>query len=249
MKIFSYILLILFICANAGNLISQSAVPASPSKEITEEHYSPVKEITLKTVDSGKLKKFKDDPDFQYDRTIQYELTVWERIIEWIKSLLQTIFFTEEYSDLADIILYSVMGITVVTIILIIYRTEIRNIFIKDIKNKISYLDTSENIHELNFDEMIAKNLDEKNYRFALRLTYLQLLKVLDSRDYIKWRMDKTNRELIKQIKHKDLYAILVTLTQEFENVWYGGADLDENTYKHYTSAYHEIYGIVKLQP
>lgn len=248
MKIFSYILLSLFICTYTGYINSQSAIPSYPTQEFAEDDYTSVNEVTARTIDSDKLKKYKDDPDFQYDKTVQYELTIWERIIEWIKSLLRTIFFTDEYSDLADAILYIVMGITVITIILIIYRTEIRNLFSKDVKHSLAYLESGENIHGINFDEMIAKQLDDKNYRFALRLTYLKLLKVLDSKGFIKWRNDKTNRELIGQIKHKDLSTSLTILTEEFENVWYGGFDIDEKGYKHCTSAYSEISEIVKQQ-
>jgi hypothetical protein len=37
-------------------------------------------------------------------------------------------------------------------------------------------------------------------------------------------------------------------LTEEFENVWYGGFDIDEKRYKHCTSAYSEISEMVKQQ-
>jgi hypothetical protein len=248
LKIFSYILLAFFICTFTGYINSQSAIPSSPSQEFSEDDYTTVNEVSVRTIDSDKLNKYKNDPDFQYDKTVQYELTIWERIIEWIKSLLRTIFFTDEYSDLADAILYIVMGITVITIILIIYRTEIRNLFFKDVKYSLTYLESGENIHEINFEEMIEKQLYEKNYRFALRLTYLKLLKVLDSKGFIKWRNDKTNRELIGQIKHKDLNDSVKMLTVEFENVWYGGFDIDEMKYKHCASAYSEISEMVKQQ-
>lgn len=246
MKIFNYILIALLLLITSEELISQSAVPSSPSQKIITKSQKQDSEITLRTIDTGKLKKYKEDPDFQYDRIVQYELTIWERIIEWIKNLLRTIFFSEEYADIADIILYAVMGLTIIVIIYFIYRTEIRNIFSKEIKKQLTYLEASENIHELNFDEMISKSLDDKNFRYAIRLTYLKLLKLLDSRGFINWRNDKTNREMINQIRHKQLNASLASITLEFENIWYGGLDIDEAGYKKYYSNYNEIFESLK---
>ncbi len=247
MKIFNHILLLFFVfCSSLEYLISQIADPAVPSKEFSVQDYRASTEVTLRSVDTDKIVKYKNDPDFQYDRALIYEMTIWERITEWIKNLLRTLLFTEKYSDIADIILYAVMGITLITIIFFIYRTEVRNIFSKDVNNPISYLEITENIHNMDFDELIAKQLNERNYRFALRLTYLKLLKVLDSIGYIKWRDYKTNHEMINQIKSKELNAALRIITFEFETVWYGGFDVDEDNYKNYISLYNKIFEIVK---
>lgn len=75
-----------------------------------------------------------------------------------------------------------------------------------------------------------------------MRLTYLKLLKLLDSRGFINWRNDKTNREMINQIRHKGLNASLESVTSEFENIWYGGFDIDEAGYKNYYLVYNEIF-------
>lgn len=80
-----------------------------------------------------------------------------------------------------------------------------------------------ENIEDLDVDNLLKKALAEGNYRLAIRLYYLALLKTLHEKQLIRWEKDKTNKEYLSElIERDDLYNEVKTLTLTYEKIWYG---------------------------
>ncbi len=227
---------------------TQTATPASPAENdfrVQNKKY----DYSVRTVDKNKLNSYKSNPDFDYERKSESSMTFFEKIIEWIKDKIRVLFYDEEYATLSDVIIYSLMGIALFIIIAGIFKTEIRNVFAKNTRaSSVLYDESEENIHELNFDELIAQTLRNQNYRLALRLTYLRLLKDLDSANIIKWRGDKTNHELILQIKQHQISTPAKELTIRFENIWYGGIEINEDGYASYKNEYNNLSEILKSE-
>lgn len=198
--------------------------------------------IKIRTPDPLLIDKFKNDNEFRYDNTNESSLSLWDKLIQWIKELFIRLFFTDEYGALNDIVIYSLMGIALLIIIGGIFKSEIRNIFQKNfMKDDLTFSEFTENIHELNFDELILQQIQAKNFRFALRLTFLKLLKELDSKEIINWRVDKTNHELLNQIRDNRIYKSVSELTYDFENSWYGGFEVNERIYNQYKEKFSKL--------
>lgn len=249
MKIYNYILTVVFIqllfCVPSYTQTATPAYPAENDFRVQNKEY----EFSVRTLDKNKLNSYKSNPDFDYERKSESSMTFFEKIIEWIKDKIRTLFYDEEYATVSDVIMYSLMGIALLIIISGIFKTETRNIFAKNTPASSIYYDESEeNIHELNFDELIAQTLRNQNYRLALRLTYLKLLKDLDSANIIKWRGDKTNHELIIQIKQQQISTPAKELTRKFENIWYGGIEINEDGYASYRNAYNNLAETLKSE-
>jgi hypothetical protein len=84
----------------------------------------------------------------------------------------------------------------------------------------------------MDLENLIEKSYHEKNYALAVRYLYLQLLKDLNARGFIKWRIDKTDDDYIQEIKDAVLKSGFKDLALLFEYVWYGEFPVDEDIFK-----------------
>lgn len=79
-----------------------------------------------------------------------------------------------------------------------------------------------ENIFDINYSEEIYKAINTENYRLAIRLMYLQLLKDLSQKGIIKYKQERTNNDYVMQLYNTPYYKPFFQLTRHFEYTWYG---------------------------
>lgn len=85
-----------------------------------------------------------------------------------------------------------------------------------------------ENIEELEIDRLLREARESADYRFMIRIQYLALLKALNSKGFIKWERDKTNREYTMELFSREVpYHEFRKLTLAYETVWYGEHVID----------------------
>jgi len=84
-----------------------------------------------------------------------------------------------------------------------------------------------ENIYETDLQRLIREAKEGGEYERALRLYYLELLKQLSLRRFIRWKKDKTNREYLQEMHTQAQYQDFEQLTRAFERIIYGGQGLD----------------------
>ncbi len=91
--------------------------------------------------------------------------------------------------------------------------------------------ENSENILNSDFPASIALATREGDFRLAIRLHYLWLLKNLSDNSVIEYRADKTNLDYLMQLYGGAYYADFFRLTRNYEYVWYGNFYVDRNKY------------------
>lgn len=80
-----------------------------------------------------------------------------------------------------------------------------------------------EDIATLDVDNLLEKTQAAGNYKLAVRLYFLGLLKKLNETGFIIWKKDKTNRDYLMELYAKARYYDEVKkLTLIYEQVWYG---------------------------
>lgn len=84
-----------------------------------------------------------------------------------------------------------------------------------------------ENIHEADFDYFIRQAKEGGDFNLAIRLYYLAILKELSLRKAIKWKVDKTNRAYMNELRSSTHFEDFRSLTYIFEQTWYGNRPLD----------------------
>lgn len=100
-----------------------------------------------------------------------------------------------------------------------------------------------ENIEALDIEGLLDQARREGNFKMAVRLYYLGLLKRLNGLGKISWKKDKTNRDYLAEVFSVGFYyAEIQKLTRSYEEVWYGDHTLEDNAFEQLKASFEEVY-------
>lgn len=99
----------------------------------------------------------------------------------------------------------------------------------------------TKDIFSIQYNQSIEKALANKNYRLAIRLHYLQLLKIMAGKNIIKYRPDRTNFDYLTQLRPTDYYEKFFSVTRNYEYSWYGLFDISEEQYRKMEKGFEDI--------
>ena len=187
----------------------------------------------LREYDTDKLQELQDSGDFDYVAEKTEPPSLFRRIWNYITGLLQSIFEAATGTPVGKILLYICGFILLMVAIIKLLGINPRDVFYGSSdkgKSEIEFFE--ENIHELDFDKLLAESLADQDYKLAIRLTYLKTLKLLSDRFLVEWEPGKTNYEYLSELRQADLRASFSTLSYHFDYAWYGDFDVDEGIYK-----------------
>jgi len=88
-------------------------------------------------------------------------------------------------------------------------------------------------------DQLLKNYLKEKNYRFAIRILYLIILKQFSETRIIRWNKEKTNRNYIYELSGTPVQQDFSKLTLFYDIAWYGDHDISEYQFE-------EVYKIAE---
>ncbi len=78
-------------------------------------------------------------------------------------------------------------------------------------------------LQESDLEKYLRQALAQKEYKQAIRLYYLMLIKALSAKQHIEWRKEKTNRQYLYELSPQPtLQTSFRESTRIFERVWYG---------------------------
>jgi hypothetical protein len=182
--------------------------------------------------DADKLAAFKKNPLFQYDKVVESPKSVWDRFWDWFWSLIDRIFNTKSGSAVFQ---WTIISLAVIVIVFFIVKlTGMTNVGLFGKYNKgekLSYSTMSEDIHSIDFNAEIQKAIDEKNFRLAIRLLYLQSLKKLTDNGNINWQANKTNLAYWQELGGTQYQQPFFEITRQFEYNWYGNRPSTEQEF------------------
>jgi hypothetical protein len=94
-----------------------------------------------------------------------------------------------------------------------------------------STLETGD-IFAINFQKEIDRAIQKGEFRLAVRLMYLRLLKDLSERNIIDYSQDRTNFDYLSQLNPTAYYTDFFRITRNYEFSWYGQFEVNEKTFQ-----------------
>ena len=89
-----------------------------------------------------------------------------------------------------------------------------------------------DNIEILDIARLLEQAKRDRNYKLAIRLYYLDLLKKLNDQGAIVWKKDKTNRDYLAELFSANFFFDEISrLTLSYEAVWYGDHNLRSDSF------------------
>lgn len=168
------------------------------------------------------------DVDFQEEMVKDKE----ERVFSpWSGNLLRVISFLVIAALLITLIYYLTRYIS------LDYQIERTKLDTEDLAKPV------ENIEALDIEQLLGKAKRDGNYKLAVRLYYLGLLKKLNDEGSIVWKKDKTNRDYLAELfSSGTLFEEVRKLTRSYESVWYGDHDPGPDTFTAVAGQFERLY-------
>ena len=86
-------------------------------------------------------------------------------------------------------------------------------------------------IFAINYQKEIDKAVGMSNYRLAVRLMFLRLLRNLSDRNIIQYKQDSTNFDYMMQLHPTGMHPDFSRLARNYEYSWYGQFEIDKEKY------------------
>lgn len=173
----------------------------------------------------ARLRDFRKQREFQYVE-VKSEQSAWDlfwaRFWRWLADLLNT----RSGQVVWKYGIYAGLVVALVFVVLKLLQIDFTRAFGRAPRTAAMPYDVEgEDIHGLQFEELIGAAETAGNYRLAVRLGYLQTLKQLTDQGLIRWQPDKTNHDYLFELPPGPLPDAFRELTRQFDYVWYGEQD------------------------
>jgi len=205
---------------------------ATPVRHLPADQTS---RVPFRAPAAERLREFRAQREFQYVAVKSEKSTwdlLWLRFWRWLGELLET----RSGKIFWDYGIYAALIAALVFVVLKLMQVDITRAFGREARRApLSYDAQPEDIHALDFDVLLREAESTGNYRLAVRLGYLEVLKQLADRGLIRWQPDKTNHDYLYELPEGPLPAAFRELTRQFDYVWYG--EHNDLTPTHYAQA------------
>ncbi len=203
-----------------------AAVSANPTP-VPAQNKQTTANPTPRSFNAAQLEEFRKDKHYQYHQT-QNSNGWFSRLLNWIEKWLGKISpstkVTNGVFDVVQILLWVALLVLALRVLL---NVKMIDLFRKKTSSTVLPYDiVTENIHELNFDGLIAQAVAEQDFRRAIRYLYIKCLKKLTDQTIIQWQPNKTNRDYLLELQNTPWFAPFNKITRTFNYVWYGNFTL-----------------------
>lgn len=128
---------------------------------------------------------------------------------------------------------YILLGLFAVLIAFLIYYLFVNRV--KDGKNvvPISLEETAPiEIPLTELERMLQEALARGDYRGAVRIYFIFILRDLSQKNWINWEKEKTNFHYLREMSQRSEYADFNKSVSYFEIIWYGKREIDKSTFE-----------------
>lgn len=220
--------------------IQEVPIQEETYQSTTRTDYFLLKWMTATNFDSVKMRHLPDSniASLRTDDNFWYANHVFEKPAEkkkkkesnWLQTLLWVLTIAGFITFLVIYLMNSNVGL---------FRST------RSIKGKEDDDDAPEmdNIFAINYQKEIDKAINAGNYRLAVRLMFLRLLRQLSDKNVIQYKQDRTNFDYLMQLSNTAWYKPFFNLARSYEYVWYGKFDIDKNQFDNIKKGFTEIEG------
>ncbi len=197
--------------------------------------------VEVRMPEKSSVDDLKNNKNFQYDTKIKKQNNFFAKIMYRLYELFLKLFSNK---GISSSIMYLIIAAAIIFIIIKLLKTDLRSVFYLPRKRmKISHKELTDDITKMTLHKLISKAEQEQNFRLAIRYLFLKELKILKEAGLIDWKIDKTNKDYIVELKselskNKELKKDFEEKTSIYEYTWYGNFEISEEEYEKYSSPY-----------
>lgn len=206
-------------------------------------------QLHVKKLNPSEINSYKKDRAFTYREEAPQDNGLASMFSYYISKFFRKLFSVHVGSvDLSSILLYGLMLFGILMLIFQFLKISPQGLLSRSSVSITTDREDGDNIHEINFEKLIRQAVAQQNYRLAVRFWYLNMLKVMSDAQLINWQINKTNYDYYYELKQQALRDEFLTLTNTFENAWYGNHNLSIDRYTEAQNAFSSFFTMLKKQ-
>jgi hypothetical protein len=205
--------------------------------------------LVLRYPDPARLQRLQADEALRYRQERRPGLSGWDRLWWQVKQALGKLLYSPGNATYVSYFLYALGTVIVGWALFKLLQIDPGSLFGRQPASGVMPYETyQENIHGVDFPALIAEAEEQGDYRRAIRLYYLSILKGLTDKALIEWKPGKTNRSYVYEIKNGTLRSPFENLTRQFEYIWYGASTLNEPLFRQMRLSFEDFLYLVKTK-
>jgi hypothetical protein len=106
----------------------------------------------------------------------------------------------------------------------------------------------ADNLSNLKVDDLLSDALDAADFRLAIRLLYLNSLKLLMEKGFIRPSPEKTNYDYVRELNNNIYQSDFKNTTRIFEIVWYGNSNINNSSFQNIKNKFADFQDKIRLQ-
>lgn len=200
--------------------------------------------IQVREMNKSKLADFRKEKDFSYTHNIPETAKK--------KNTAKTDLPVRETPNIDLMPMWNIFVISIVCLCIFlilwgVFGRQISQIFFKTASPLSADEDKMEqDIKLADFDTLISNAVKENEYRKAVRMLYLEALKVLTINQWILWKPNKTNQDYLNELQLSPFKQAFSDLTLQFEYIWYGDFPVNEAVFQQTKNTFQDFKASVK---
>jgi hypothetical protein len=220
-------------------------IPSEVSEEEEEDeeiYRAPADSLRIekRAFDEEKYRELKADKDLDYTQAPTVAESLWTRIKRWIGEFFKSLFSTAVETDWGRLLVYIIGIPLVIVLIMMLLKVNAFRVLFSAAGAPQKYQVLEENIHEMDFEKLLAESVQQQDYRRGVRLLFLYALKLLSDRELIRWESGKTNHDYLGEIAKGELKPGFNELSYYFDYAWYGNFIINRQTFDKAHNAFND---------
>ena len=183
--------------------------------------------------DAQKIADYQANERFDYDSQLDIpDYSLFDAFSRWFNRLFNSIFSGKFEENVTTPVMVILFIATILAILFFLYKKR-PGLFMREKKSaSLPYDIEEENIHGIDFNKEISTALECGDYRLAIRMLYLQTLRILSDNNLIEWQIHKTPTEYLYEIRNREMKPLFHKLTNWFLQVRYGNYTASPELYE-----------------
>ncbi len=229
-------ILLLFSFIFFGNLIPQEQA-VTDSTEVSQN--STEETLEKADFDVEKIEDYKADKAFDYLEKVE-EDSWWTRLKRWINlkwnAFLQWLFGDYQTNAFWNAVLTALPYVLLILVLGLITWLFIRlnpgnAVMAESITGQVNLKKEEDIVKSADISSLIDEAIRVENYRLAVRYLYLKSLRLLDQKEHISYRFQKTNEDYINEINETEIKNQFMKITRLYDFIWYGDFELSKERF------------------
>ena len=210
--------------------------------------------ITLRIPSAEALESLKADKDFSYLYAAPVSDSWWADFWMWVIRQLSRVRYEGEGMGFWEYFLTTIVPWTIVLIVVVLVTMKLLGIDMdsflrkKAVSTNVPFREVTGQMDPDDFDKRLNEALGQRNFRLAIRLYYLDILRQLSGAGLIDWHPDKTNRQYFREINNRELREHFGRMTRLFEYVWYGESSPGEGEFEAAKAEFQSLKGSISRE-